>query len=122
MKTPTKGTKAAEMAPKHLRPETRAWFERTVADFILEEHHRRLLQLAAEAWDRGLQAREAIATHGLTFTDRFGGVRVRPEVQIERDSRIGFARLLRELALDVEEPGESRPPWIRGKAGLRVAQ
>jgi phage terminase small subunit len=70
-----------------------------VAEFELEEHDVKILIRAAEAFDRGEQAREAIAKHGLTYTDRFGAPRARPEVAVERDSRIGFARLLRELAL-----------------------
>ena len=107
-------------APKHLRPATRRWWEGVVADYVLEDHHRRLLTLAAEAWDRGVQAREALAEHGLTFTDRHGSPRARPEVAVERDSRIAFARLLRELGLDVLEPGESRPPVILGNASRRV--
>jgi phage terminase small subunit len=80
----------------------------------LEPHHVRLLTLACEAWDRCQQARELLATEGLTFEDRFGQPRARPEVSIERDSRIGFARLVRELALDGEGPPEApRPPGIR---------
>ena len=107
--------------PKHLRAATKRWWLRVVADYDLEEHHVRLLTLAGEAWDRCQQAREALAKHGLTYTDRFGSPRSRPEVVIERDSRLAFTRVLRELALDVEVPAEdSRPPAITGKAGLRV--
>jgi hypothetical protein len=47
--------------PKHLQPATRQWFASVVEDYELEPHHVRLLTLAAEAWDRGVQAREAIA-------------------------------------------------------------
>lgn len=91
------------------------------ADFDLEPHHVRLLRLACEAYDRGQQAREALATHGTTFVDRFGQPRARPEVAIERDARIAFARLMRELALDVEGPAEPdrRPPVIGGRAALQ---
>ena len=96
--------------PKHLRPATKKWFAAVLEDFDLEPHHVRLLTLAGEAWDRCQSAREYIDANGLTFEDRFGQPKARPEVAIERDSRIGFARLLRELALDVEPPAEARPP------------
>src|SRR5579862_5170535 len=97
--------------PAHLRPATRRWCRSVLDEYDLEEHHLRLLWLAAEAWDRCTAAREALAQHGLVFVDRFNCPRSRPEVAIERDSRIAFARLLRELALDVAPPAETpRPP------------
>lgn len=96
--------------PSHLRPETKAWFATICGEFDLEDHHKRLLTLAAESWDRCTQAREALAKHGVTYVDRFGCPHARPEVAMERDSRIAFARLLRELNLDVDSPAENRPP------------
>ena len=40
--------------------------------------------------------------------------RSRPEIAIERDSRVAFARLIRELDLDTNSPAESsRPPALR---------
>jgi phage terminase small subunit len=96
--------------PKHLAAETRRWFAEVCAAYELEEHQVRLLVLAGEAWDRCVEARIAINTHGLTFVDRFGSPHARPEISIERDSRIGFARLLRELNLEVSPPHEPRQP------------
>ena len=97
--------------PSHLKPVTAKWWRSVTTDFDLEPHHLRLLTLAAEAWDRGQQAREVIDREGMTYTDRFGCPKPRPEVAIERDSRIGFARLLRELALDgVDGPEAPRAP------------
>jgi len=96
--------------PKHLNPMTRRWFSAVTRLYELEEHHLRLLTLAGEAWDRCAAARQAIAEHGMVFCDRYGAPRPRPEVQIERDSRIAFARLLRELDLDVAPPVEPRRP------------
>jgi len=93
--------------PGHLRAATRRWFASVVSDYDLDPHHVRLLTLAAEAWDRGQQAREIIDRDGMTFSDRFGQPKARPEIAIERDSRIGFARLIRELGLDVEPPPEA---------------
>jgi hypothetical protein len=66
----------------------------------LDDHHVRLLTLAAEAWDRCSQARRLLDKHGLTYTDRFDAPRTRPEVAIERDCRLAFDRLVRSLDLD----------------------
>ncbi len=108
-------------APAHLSPPTAEWFDGVLEEFDLEPHHVRLLLLAAEAWDRGVQAREALKEHGVTYLDRFGAPHARPEIAIERDCRIAFARLVRELALDVEAPADdNRPPAINGKAHLRA--
>jgi phage terminase small subunit len=97
----------------------KAWWQSVVADYELDEHHRFLLESAAGAWDRMVQAREALAEHGLTFTDDRGSPKARPEVAIERDARIAFARLIRELDLDVEPPPErSRPPGLRSNRRL----
>jgi len=99
--------------PTHLKPATRRWFADVCSLYELEQHHVRLLTLAAEAWDRCQAAREAISEDGMTYVDRFKAPRARPEVAIERDSRVAFARLLRELDLDVEPPAEpSRAPSL----------
>jgi len=109
-------------APAHLRPDTASWWASVAGDYALEPHHLRILTLAAEAWDRGVEAREAIAKHGTVYVDRFAQPRARPEIAIERDSRIAFARLVRELALDVDTPDEpGRPPRIAGSSGRRDA-
>jgi phage terminase small subunit len=102
-------------APEHLQPATAEWFESVTKDYELEPHHLRLLTLAAQSWDRAEQAREILAAKGLTFEDRFDQPHARPEVAIERDSRIAFARLLRELCLDLEPPAERRPPALGGR-------
>lgn len=99
-------------APQHLADPTRVWWRSVMADYDFESHHVRLLTLACEAWDRGQQAREHLAEHGLTFLDRFDQPKARPEVGIEPDSRTSFARLIRELGLDVADPDDSRPPRI----------
>lgn len=100
--------KQAISPPKHLEKPTKEWFSSVVHDFELEEHQVRLLTLAGEAWDRCQQARAAIATYGLTYVDRFGAPHCRPEVQIERDARLAFARLIRELGLSVTDPDSPR--------------
>jgi P27 family predicted phage terminase small subunit len=108
-------------APAHFRPETAAWWRSVVADYDLEPHHLRLLQLAGEAWERGQQAREIVAREGVTFTDDRGNPRAHPAVSVEKDARIGFARLIRELDMDVEPPASIRsgPPSLASNRGHR---
>lgn len=102
----TKQPKHADI-PCHLRPETGQWWLDMATEYALDAAGMRLLTLAAEAWDRCQGAREALAEHGTTYDDRWGQPHARPEVAIERDSRIGFARLVRELNL---ADGEPEPP------------
>jgi hypothetical protein len=105
-------------APAHLRSDTRRWWTSVVAKWELEEHHVRLLTLAAEAWDRGQGAREAIARDGLTTPTRDGGQKLSPLVRIEQMAAITFARVLRELDLDLEPPAHARrPPHLRSIVG-----
>lgn len=101
-------------APAHLSADAAAWWRLVVSDYDLEAHHLKLLQSAAEAWDRMQQARRAIADHGsLTFTDSSGNLKAHPAEPIERNARTAFARLIRELDLDAGAPAErSRPPAI----------
>ncbi len=112
--------KRGPQPPDHLSEPTRKWFASVVEDYALEPHHLRLLQLAGEAWDRCQQAREVLNRDGPTYLNRFNDPCARPEVAIERDTRLAFARLIRELDLDVEAPSEarSRPPALRSNRRL----
>jgi len=110
-----KATKPDLKPPAHLRPATARWWCSVVSDFELEPHHVKLLTLAGEAWDRCSQAREIVQKEGLTFQDFRGKPKTRPEIGIERDSRLSFARLVRELGLDVADPDQARPPRTRGQ-------
>jgi P27 family predicted phage terminase small subunit len=102
--------------PAHLSKESAAFFKRTVALFDLEEHHLKLLTLACEAWDRSVQSRKLIETDGLTFVDRHGSIKPHAAVAIEKDSRIAFARLVREIGMDVAG-SDSRPPALPANRG-----
>ena len=54
--------------PGTLKPDTARWWRKVAADYVLEEHHLRLLTLAAYAWDRADTARRTIqASGGTTF-------------------------------------------------------
>lgn len=109
-----KKSNAALAPPKHLRADTKRWFAGIVEEFDLDSHHLRLLVKASEAYDRSEEAREAIAKFGMVYENRFGAPVARPECGIERDSRLAFARLVREIGLDVSPPNDSRPAPLRG--------
>ena len=110
--------KPVKRAPKHLQPETRKWFSEVVHEWGLEPHHIRILTVACEAWDRCCQAREVIDRMGLIYLDRFKAPRARPEIGIERDSRLAFLRAVRELDLDVEPPPQpGRPRALTSNKG-----
>jgi P27 family predicted phage terminase small subunit len=107
-------------APRHLKAATRRWWIAVASDWALEDHHLRLLTLAGEAWDRCAQARELIQREGLTVATKAGGPRLHPAVRVETDARLAFARLIRELDLDVTPFTEpKRPPMLRSIAGKR---
>jgi P27 family predicted phage terminase small subunit len=112
-KPAAKAHKAGVSLPDHLSKEAKRWWASVVADYELEPHHLHLLQAACEAWDRCQQAREVVSREGITFRTANGDVRTHPAVTIEKDARIVFARLVRELDLDAEPPAErSRPPAL----------
>lgn len=101
--------------PAHLSTSSREWFA-TVADaYDLEDWQYRTLTVAAEAHDRMVQARDLVTAEGITVEDRFGQSRVHPALAVERDSRIAYLRAVRELALEVEDPGDVRPPRRGGR-------
>jgi phage terminase small subunit len=98
------------VAPSHLQPATREWWQSVVTRWDLEPHHIKLLTMAAVSWDRHEEARAVVAAEGLTVATRDGGARVHPAVKIEMEARVQFARLLRELDLDLDTPAAPAPP------------
>ena len=100
--------------PKHLSLSSRKWFESVIANYELDAHHIRLLQAAAESWDDAQNARAIVKKDGMTVVDRYDQVKPHPMIDVARQSRVVFARLVRELGLDVALP-ESRPPRHGGQ-------
>jgi P27 family predicted phage terminase small subunit len=91
------------------------WWRQVVEAYNLDPHHLHLLEAACDAWDRMVEARTVLRDEGLTVTTKHG-TKKHPAADIERDSRLAFARLVRELDLDCEPPQEQRgwrPPAIR---------
>jgi hypothetical protein len=108
--------------PKYLSSSSKKWIQNIVKTWSIDEHHFRLLVLIGETWDQIQLARKAVEQHGSIYTDRFGCPRSRPEVNILRDNKVIFARLLRELNLSEGPDDESiRLPRISGERGLKGA-
>jgi phage terminase small subunit len=97
-----------------LKPATKKWVKRVKSGWELDEHHERLLILAAAAWDRATEAKVIIDEEGAIILDRFQQKKGHPAIEIERQSMITFSRLLRELGLDLTTPDDSRPPYRPG--------
>jgi phage terminase small subunit len=95
--------------PKGLTPAARRFWRETLAAFELEPHHLSLLEQACRTLGTIEEAEAAIARDGAYVSGRFG-VRSHPAAAVRDRNRIGFARLVRELGLDLEAPANSRPP------------
>jgi len=95
-------------APRHLRTATKRWWRAIVGAFELEAHHLKVLQAAAEAWDRAQEAREAVTAEGILVKDRWGQLKANPACNVERDQRALFGRLVAQLDLPLPEPGRGR--------------
>jgi P27 family predicted phage terminase small subunit len=100
--------------PEHLSDAMKRFCRQITRTYALSTHHRKLLVCAAESHDRMTQARDVVTAEGLTTVDRHGQKRPHPAIAIERDSRVAFARMLRELGLG-DETSDSRPPRLSGR-------
>ncbi len=94
------GAMVGEKPPEHLSKHAQDFWQWAVSEYQLSKDDLHLLTMACEAMDRCRQARKRLAKQGLTYTDRFGQPKSRPEVAIERDSRLAFAKLVRQLSLN----------------------
>jgi phage terminase small subunit len=88
-------------APAHLSASRKRLWKAILGDFELDVHELELLRLACEALERCEEARRAIARDGAYVQGRFGP-KAHPAISVERDARIGAARLFREIGLDGE--------------------
>jgi P27 family predicted phage terminase small subunit len=97
--------------PDHLTENAKTLWRKVNAEYDLAPHDLERLRCVCEAVGRMDAAREVLDRDGVTFTDRNGAPRPRPENGIERDSRLAVLRGLRELGLDLsqDEPAP-RPP------------
>ncbi len=100
-------------APKHLSKSSKEFFNSIMNAYELEEHHIKILTLACECLDRAKNAQIQIEKGGLFILDRYKKPTISPAVRVKEQAEITFARLIRELGLDLEPPREpGRPPGL----------
>jgi len=92
--------------PRHLSRRMKAFWRLIFATRKLEPHEEAIFLNACLSFDRAEAARKVLQKEGLTFVDRFGQPRSRPENLVEHNNRLLFARLLKQLNLDVRWPWE----------------
>lgn len=86
--------------PAHLSPAASAWFAKICREHDVRPGAERMVVMAAELIDRIATARAALVEHGLTFTDRAGNPKPRPEIAIERDARRDLIALCDRLGVE----------------------
>lgn len=105
--------KTAQKPPKQLSKPGRAYWHTVTTTFVLDDDGLALLLQACTMLDRAEAAAATIAVEGLTQRDRFGQLKPHPCVEVERQSRLAFARLRRELNLS-DPPSNTKPPLPPG--------
>src|ERR1035437_4059512 len=103
--------------PTHLSKSAKDWWKTVANRVVLESHHYKLLLLACQAFDLSQEAHLELARVGRVFNDRFGCPKLHPLVLVERDARLSFAKLVRELGLDVVAD-DPHPQPVAGRAQI----
>jgi hypothetical protein len=97
---PTSGTAGPQ--PVTLTGDRRRLWDDIRTRYVLEAASEALLRNACESLERAAEYAAVVQRDGGTYTDRFGGVRVNPAAQLERDFRGLASRTLQQLAARME--------------------
>jgi phage terminase small subunit len=98
--------------PKSLEKARKSFWNKIVSTYELGEHHFRLLEADCQCLDRIESARAEVAKTGQYYKDRWKQPKEHPGIAAERNQKVLFARLMRELCLDAVETAENRPPEL----------
>jgi hypothetical protein len=110
----TRSTRYPEGLTSH---RAREFFKHVLANFVLEKHHVTLLEEAVYCLQRAEAARMVVDTEGAVYALSNGKCFPHPLITVEVSSRALFARLCRELGLDLADADTARPSSTRqGKA------
>jgi Phage terminase, small subunit. len=90
-----------------------------LSEYDLSSPELALLEVAAHAVDRQLEAEAMIDKEGLTIEGRFGQ-KAHPAVGIARDAGALLARCLRQLRVELGDEPVQRRPGFRAKPGPKT--
>lgn len=106
----TETTKAIR-PPGHFSEKAKVLWRRINSEYLLEAESLELLRVALENNDLGDVARDTLRREGLVITDAKGATRKHPASDAVKLHDGMFCRALKQLALDVVQPGKiGRPP------------
>ena len=98
--------KTTELKEKGLQ-----FWEKVLSEYELNEaHDLSRLTMAAKCLDDINEAEKQVEADGMFIKDRYKQPKEHVAMKSIRDNRIIFCRIIRELALDIVHPGDSRPP------------
>lgn len=105
MKNPESSIKLGRVGAKFRRDILKNFQFEEVQDF-------ERLNLACHCLDRVHECRDLIKREGLFVKDRFNVTKAHPGVEVERQQKILFIRILRELNLDLTAAKDLRSPKL----------
>jgi hypothetical protein len=97
--------------PTGLKYMGRKFWKETLGSFELSDlHDLEMLKMAGACLDRMKENSKTIEDEGRFFDDRFGQPKPHPAAKEIKDDSALFARLCREMGLDIEPVSENRIP------------
>lgn len=94
--------------PSHIQKSGRNWIKKVLSEYEFSQTDLSTLFMAGECLDRLKQVRERIVKDGLQVPDRFGIMKAHPLCAVERDNRLTFVRINKQLGI-IDNKGEIRP-------------
>jgi hypothetical protein len=98
-------------SPDELKAAGRAfWLKATQENNLDSAHDKERLLMACKCLDECAAIEAQIEADGRFVRNRYNSLIEHPGLKGLRDFRTLFVRIIREMGLDLEPPGESRPP------------
>jgi len=99
-----------DKTPKHLSIAAKTHMRRVQNEYDLSPDAAMILVVALENWDMANEARQMLRTEGMIL-----GGRRHPAIEIQKQGDAIFLRCMRELGLNLNDPGDvGRPPHSLG--------